>query len=323
MTNYNRVMQYAGYNQQTMNIRAIAGELHTIRDLVRWGMSQFNKAGLCFAHGMPNALDEAVYLCLATLHLPPDLSDDYFDCRLTHDEKRAVLENYKIRLNRRKPAAYITREAWFAGLNFYVDERVLIPRSPIAELIQQQFAPWIDHDDVRRVLDLCTGSGCIAVACAYAFEQAGIVASDVSTDALDVAAINRSNHGLEDRLQLIESDLFENIPRQKFDIIVSNPPYVSEQEMAALDREFSFEPDSGLVAGKAGMDIVVPMLQQAGDYLSDHGILVVEVGYSMPALVQLLPEVPFTWLEFAHGGEGVFLLTAEQLRASKQMFEAL
>ena len=323
MTDYNRVVQFAGYNQQTMNIRAIAGELHTIRDLVRWGMSQFNEAGLCFAHGMPNALDEAAYLCLATLHLPPDLGDEYFDCRLTHEEKRAVLENYKLRLHKRKPAAYITREAWFAGLNFYVDERVLIPRSPIAELIQQRFSPWIDHDDVRRVLDLCTGSGCIAVACAYAFEQANIVASDVSRDALDVAAINRSNHGIEDRLQLIESDLFENIPQQRFDIIVSNPPYVSEQEMAVLDREFSFEPDSGLVAGKTGMDIVVPMLQQAENYLSDHGILVVEVGYSVPALVQLLPAVPFTWLEFAHGGEGVFLLTAEQLRACKQMFDAL
>ena len=308
---------------KTMNIRAIASELHTIRDLVRWGMSQFNKAGLCFAHGMPNAMDEAVYLCLATLHLPPDLGDDYFDCRLTHDEKRAVLENYKIRLNKRKPAAYITREAWFAGLSFYVDERVLIPRSPIAELIEQQFSPWIDSDKVERVLDLCSGSGCIAIACAYAFEQADIVASDVSNDALDVAAINRSNHGLEDRLQLIESDLFENIPQQKFDIIVSNPPYVSEQEMAELDREFNFEPGSGLVAGKTGMDIVVPILQQAGNYLSDHGILMVEVGYSMPTLVQLLPEAPFTWLEFAHGGEGVFLLTREQLRASQPMFDAL
>ena len=306
-----------------MNIRAIAGELHTIRDLVRWGMSQFNKAGLCFAHGMPDALDEAVYLCLASLHLPPDLSTDFFDCRLTHEEKRSVLENYRLRLYKRKPAAYITREAWFAGLSFYVDERVLIPRSPIAELIQQQFSPWIDANRVKRVLDLCTGSGCIAVACGYAFEQADIVASDVSKDALDVAAINRSNHGLDDRLQLIESDLFENIPGQKFDIIVSNPPYVSEQEMSELDREFSFEPGRGLVAGKTGMDIVVPMLQQAAAYLSDHGILVVEVGYSMPALVEMLPEVPFTWLEFAHGGEGVFLLTLEQLRACQQMFDAL
>lgn len=306
-----------------MNIRAIASELHTIRDLVRWGMSQFNQAGLCFAHGMPDALDEAVYLCLASLHLPPDLSDDYFDCRLTHDEKRSVLENYKTRLNKRLPAAYITREAWFAGLSFYVDERVLIPRSPIAELIQQRFSPWIDNDRVERVLDLCTGSGCIAVACAYAFEQADIVASDVSKDALDVAVINRSNHGLEQRLQLIESDLFENIPGQKFDIIVSNPPYVSEQEVSELDREFSFEPGRGLAAGKTGMDIVVPMLQQAAGYLSDHGILVVEVGYSMPTLVEMLPEVPFTWLEFAHGGEGVFLLTQEQLHACQPMFDAL
>ena len=306
-----------------MNIRAIASELHTIRDLVRWGMSQFNKAGLCFAHGMPNALDEAVYLCLSTLHLPPDLGDEYFDCRLTHDEKRFVLENYRVRLNKRKPAAYITREAWFAGLSFYVDERVLIPRSPIAELIQQQFSPWADADAVERVLDLCTGSGCIAIACAYAFDQAKIVASDVSADALEVAAINRGNHGLEQRLQLIESDLFNSIPQQPFDIIVSNPPYVSEREVAQLDKEFSYEPGGGLSAGETGMDIVVPILQQAGRYLSDDGILVVEVGYSMPALLELLPDVPFTWLEFAHGGEGVFLLTAEQVHACQQMFDAL
>lgn len=306
-----------------MNIRAIASELHTIRDLVRWGMSQFNKAGLCFAHGMPDALDEAVYLCLASLHLPPDLGEDYFDCRLTHDEKRCVLENYRERLNKRKPAAYITREAWFAGLSFYVDERVLIPRSPIAELIVQQFSPWIDADKVESVLDLCSGSGCIAIACGYAFEQANIVASDVSADALDVAAINRKNHGLEDRLQLIESNLFENIPEQKFDIIVTNPPYVSRLEMAGLEKEFSFEPRTGLLAGESGMDIVVPVLQQAADYLSDHGIIVVEVGYSRPALEQLLPDVPFTWLEFAHGGEGVFVLTAQQLHACQQMFDAL
>ena len=306
-----------------MNIRAIAGELQTIRDLVRWGMSQFNKEGLCFAHGMPNALDEALYLCLATLHLPPDLGEEYFDCRLTHSEKRLVLENYRERLNRRIPAAYITHEAWFAGLSFYVDQRVLIPRSPIAELIQQQFSPWIDAEAVESVLDLCTGSGCIAIACAYAFDRAGIVGSDVSRDALDVAAINRENHGLEDRLQLIQSDLFENIPAQKFDIIVANPPYVSALEMSQLDREFSYEPGGGLAAGETGMDILIPILQQAANYLSHHGILVVEVGYSMPTLIQLFPEVPFTWLEFAHGGEGVFLLNAEQLCSCQQMFDAV
>jgi ribosomal protein L3 glutamine methyltransferase len=306
-----------------MNIRAIAGELQTIRDLVRWGMSQFNKEGLCFAHGMPNAMDEAVYLCLAALNLPPDLSEEYFDCRLTHNEKRSVLENYRERLNRRIPAAYITHEAWFAGLSFYVDQRVLIPRSPIAELIQQQFSPWIDAEAVENVLDLCTGSGCIAIACAYAFEHAGIVGSDVSKDALDVATINRQNHGLEDRLQLIQSDLFANIPVQQFDIIVANPPYVSAREMSQLDREFSYEPGGGLAAGEMGMDIVIPMLQQAANYLSDHGILVVEVGYSMPALIHLLPDVPFTWLDFVHGGEGVFLLSAEQVRSCQQMFDAV
>ncbi len=306
-----------------MNIRAIAAELDTIRDLVRWGVSEFNKRGLCFAHGMPNALDEAVYLCLATLHLPPDLDEGYFDCRLTHSEKRNVLENYQARMTKRLPAAYITNEAWFAGLSFYVDQRVLIPRSPIAELIQQQFSPWIDAGRVENVLDLCTGSGCIAIACAYAFEQASIIGSDVSKDALDVAAINRRNHGLGERLRLIESNLFEKIPLQQFDIIVSNPPYVSEQEMAQLDKEFSFEPGGGLAAGATGMDIVIPILKQAGRYLSAHGILVVEVGYSMPALIELLPEVPFTWLEFAHGGEGVFVLTSEQLRTYQQMFDAL
>ncbi len=306
-----------------MNIRAIAAELQTIRDLVRWGVSQFNKEGLCFAHGMPNALDEAVYLCLTTLHLPPDLGHDYFDCRLTHNEKRSVLENYRKRIHKRMPAAYITNEVWFAGLNFYVDSRVLIPRSPIAELIEQQFSPWIDINRVEHVLDLCTGSGCIAIACAYAFAQARIVGSDVSKDALDVAAINRDNHGLEDRVDLIQSDLFDDIPAQKFDIIVANPPYVSSQEMAQLDREFGFEPRDGLAAGDTGMDVVIPLLQKAGSYLSDHGILVVEVGYSAPALVQILPDLPFTWLEFAHGGEGVFLLTAEQLHASQQLFDTL
>ena len=306
-----------------MNIRAIAGELHTIRDLIRWGTSQFTQADLCFAHGMPNALDEAAYLCLATLHLPPNLSESYFDCNLTHEEKCAVLENYRIRLTDRKPAAYITNEAWFAGLGFYVDERVLIPRSPIAELIHQQFEPWVDADTVTSILDLCTGSGCIAIACAYAFEQAHVVASDISADALEVADINRDDHGLQDRVQLIESDLFNSIPKQRFDIIISNPPYVSDAEMATLEKEFRHEPGNGLVAGEDGMDKVVQILKRARTYLSDHGILVVEVGYSMQALIDLLPDVSFTWLEFEHGGDGVFLLTASQLDECQAMFDAL
>jgi len=305
-----------------INKREIANDLVTLRDLIRWGTSQFNAAGLSFVQGMPTAIDEAVYLCLSALHLPPDFSVEYFDCVLTMDERLQVLGMFQQRIEQRKPAAYITNEAWFAGLSFYVDERVLIPRSPIAEMIQQQFSLWIDPDKVRDILDLCTGSGCIAIACAYAFENAQVDASDVSADVLAVAEVNRENHGLEQRLQLLHSDLFESIPDKRYDIIVSNPPYVSLQEMSELPAEFEFEPgDSALAAGETGMDIVLPMLLQARDYLTDDGILVVEVGYSKPALEALLPEVPFFWVDFEYGGDGVFVLTANQLQAYQADFE--
>jgi ribosomal protein L3 glutamine methyltransferase len=207
-------------------------------------------------------------------------------------------------------------------LSFYVDERVLIPRSPIAEMIHNQFSMWIDTDQVDSILDLCTGSGCIAIACAYAFELAQVDASDISADALAVAEINRSNHGLEGRVQLLASDLFESIPDKRYDIIVSNPPYVSLQEMAELPAEFEFEPgSSALAAGDTGMDVVLPMLVQARDHLTDDGILVVEVGYSKPALEALLPEVPFFWVDFEYGGDGVFVLTASQLETYQADFE--
>ena len=305
-----------------INKREIANDLVTLRDLIRWGTSQFNAADLSFVQGMPTAIDEAVYLCLSALHLPPDFSVEYFDCVLTMDERLHVLSMFQQRIEQHKPAAYITNEAWFAGLSFYVDERVLIPRSPIAEMIHQQFSLWIDPDQVNNILDLCTGSGCIAIACAYAFDHAKVDASDISADALAVAEINRRDHGLEDRLQLFESDLFESIPDKRYDIMVSNPPYVSLQEMAELPAEFQFEPGaSALAAGEAGMDIVLPMLIQARDYLTDDGILVVEVGYSKPALEGLLPEVPFFWVDFEHGGEGVFVLTANQLEAYQADFE--
>ncbi len=305
-----------------INKREIANDLVTLRDLIRWGTSQFNAADLSFVQGMPTAIDEAVYLCLSALHLPPDFSVDYFDCVLTMDERLHVLSMFQQRIEQHKPAAYITNEAWFAGLSFYVDERVLIPRSPIAEMIHQQFSLWIDPDQVNNILDLCTGSGCIAIACAYAFDQAQVDASDISADALAVAEINRRDHGLEDRVQLLESDLFESIPDKRYDIIVSNPPYVSLQEMAELPAEFQFEPGaSALAAGETGMDIVLPMLVQARDYLTDDGILVVEVGYSKPALEALLPEVPFFWVDFEYGGEGVFVLTANQLETYQADFE--
>lgn len=305
------------------NIRETANDLVTIRDLIRWGTSQFNAAELSFAQGMPDALDEAVYLCLYALHLPPDFSAEYFDCVLTMGERLEVLELFQQRIEQRLPAAYITNEAWFAGMRFFVDERVLIPRSPIAELIQQQFEPWVDPQCVSSILDLCTGSGCIAIACALAFDNSEIVASDISFDALDVARINRADYGLEERVQLLRSDLFSDIPRRSFDIIVSNPPYVSIAEVAALPDEFEHEPASALEAGETGMDLVIPMLQQARNYLSDQGILVVEVGYSKPALEHLLPDVPFFWLDFAYGGEGVFLLTAEQLDQYQHSFDQI
>lgn len=304
-----------------INKREIANDLVTLRDLIRWGTSQFNAAELCFAQGMPTAIDEAAYLCLSALHLPPDFSVEYFDCVLTMEERLNVLNMFQQRIEQHKPASYITNEAWFAGMSFYVDERVLIPRSPIAELIHQQFTPWIEYEQVNTILDLCTGSGCIAIACAEVFEDARVDASDISPDALAVAEINRQNFAMEDRVNLIESDLFAAIPKNSYDIIVSNPPYVSEQEVEALPIEFNFEPGAlALSAGVQGLDIVLPMLQQAREYLTDDGILVVEVGYSKPALEQALPEVPFFWIDFEFGGDGVFLLTAKQLEIHQKDF---
>jgi ribosomal protein L3 glutamine methyltransferase len=304
-----------------INKREIATDLITLRDLIRWGTSQFNAAELSFTQGMPSAIDEAAYLCLSALHLPPDFSVEYFDCVLTMDERLDVLDLFQQRIVQRKPSAYITNESWFSGLSFYVDERVLIPRSPIAELIQQQFSPWVYPDQVNTILDMCTGSGCIAIACAYAFEQAQVDASDISADALAVAEINRQHHGLESRVNLIESDLFESIPAKRYDIIVSNPPYVSEAEVEQLAAEFDFEPGSlALTAGKQGLDLVLPMLLKAADFLTDEGVLIVEVGYSQTALEEALPEVPFLWIDFEFGGEGVFLLTAGQLRAHQDDF---
>lgn len=304
-----------------INKREIAHDLVTLRDLIRWGTSQFNAAELSFTQGMPTAIDEAAYLCLSALHLPPDFSVEYFDCVLTMEERLHVLDLFQQRIDH-KPSAYITNESWFAGLSFFVDERVLIPRSPIAEMIQQQFSPWIYPDQVHNILDLCTGSACIAIACAYAFEDACIDASDISPDALAVAEINRQDHALQERVNLIESNLFDALAGKRYDIIVSNPPYVSEQEVKQLPAEFDFEPGSlALAAGEQGLDLVLPLLLKAREHLTDEGILVVEVGYSQAALEQVLPEVPFFWIEFEFGGEGVFLLTAKQLEAHQADFE--
>ncbi len=288
-------------------------ELLTLRDFLRWAVSRFNEAGLYYGHGTDNAWDEAAALILHTLHLPHDIFRDVLDARLTHSECDALYNLIERRVRDRVPLPYLTHEAWFAGLSFYVDERVLVPRSPLAELIENQCQPWLGEREVHHILDLCTGSGCIAIAAAQYFPEAEVDASDISTDALAVAKINLNRHSVADRVHLIKSSLFENIPPKKYDLIISNPPYVNEAEMAELPAEYHHEPALGLAAGVAGLDIVLQILRHASKHLAADGLLIVEVGNSEEALAEALPDVPFTWLEFARGGGGVFLLTAEEL----------
>jgi ribosomal protein L3 glutamine methyltransferase len=295
-------------------------ELHTLADFIRWGASRFNEAGLHYGHGTNNAVDEALTLVLHALHLQHGLAPELFSARLTRDEKQRVFELLGQRYEKRIPVPYLTHEAWFAGLSFYVDERVLVPRSPIAELVEQQFEPWVDAEQVGHVLDMCTGSACIAIACAHAFPYAQVDAADISKDALAVAQKNIEQHGLEGMVNLCESNLFANLPPQRYDIIVSNPPYVSAEEMAALPDEYIHEPALGLASGEDGLDACVEILAEASNWLSEEGILVVEVGNSADALVARFPQVPFLWLDFERGGEGVFLLTAEQVREHQVEF---
>lgn len=293
-------------------LEAAQRELGTIADVIRWGASRFNEAELCFGHGFDNAVDEATTLALHALHLEPPLVAELFPAKLTEEERRAVLALFTRRINERIPAAYLTGRAWFAGLALHVDERVLIPRSPIAEWIERGFTPWIEPEQVARVLDLGTGSGAIAIACALAFPAAEVDAVDISTEALKVARENIAAFGLEPRIHAIHSDLFSAL-QGCYDLIVSNPPYVDAALLASLPPEYHHEPRAALAAGEDGLACVRRILAGAGDYLSARGVLVVEMGASREALVHAYPEVPFTWLELERGGENVFLLTAEQL----------
>lgn len=287
-------------------------ELMTIRDFLRWTVSRFNEEALCYGHGTENAWDEAIALILHTLHLPHDINPSILDAKLTASEREKIYQLIQRRIHERMPLPYLTHEAWFGGMTFYVDERVLIPRSPIAELIEQQFQPWLT-DEPRSILDVCTGSGCIAIACAKAFPDAHIDATDISADALAVAKINVVRHEVEDQVNLHQIDLFNSLPARQYGLIVSNPPYVDEFDLSTLPEEYLHEPKLGLEAGKNGLDIVIRILQQAKAYLSPNGILVVEVGNSEHALADAFPEIPFTWLEFQRGGDGVFMLNYEQL----------
>ena len=280
----------------------------TLRELIDWTEQRFVRSGLFFGHGVDNALDEAAYLVLGALELPFNPGREQMDATVTETEQRRIGELVDARIKTRKPTAYLLNRAWFAGLPFYVDERVLIPRSPIAELVRDGFSPWIDPSQVTRVLDLGTGSGCIAIASALALPDAAVDATDINRDALEVARINCDRHGLAQRINLVESDLFSALGHSRYDIIVSNPPYVPEQDMATLPIEYRHEPAVALAAGDAGLDVVDRILADAHSHLTPHGILVVEVGDGREALEAKYPRTPFIWLDFEHGGEGVFIV---------------
>jgi len=293
-------------------LQEAASDLTTIGDFIRWTASSFENSNLYFGHGTDNAWDEAVALVLETLSMPKITDPVLFNCRLTGTEKQNIVNNISLRINERKPLSYITHKAWFAGQEYYVDERVLIPRSPIAELIENHFEPWLLHSPLK-ILDLCTGSGCIALACAMAFPEADVDGSDFSEDALAVAEINKKKLSLEAHCNFIHSDLFTNLQVKKYDLIISNPPYVDALDMSTLPIEYQFEPELGLASGNDGLDITRKILAQAANYLSENGILIVEVGNSAAALELAFPDMQFTWLEFERGGEGVFLLDKSQL----------
>jgi ribosomal protein L3 glutamine methyltransferase len=286
---------------------------------LRWAISEFGRAGIFFGHGTDNAFDEARILVFHGLHLPLDMDPALLDGRLTLVERQKVLALIQRRVEERLPAAYLTNEAWFAGLSFYVDERVLVPRSPIAELIAQEFEPWLSARP-QRILDLCTGSGCIGIACAYQFDEAMVDLVDISLDALNVADINIARHELGDRVSAVQSDVFDLLGGQTYDLIVSNPPYVDAQDLATMPAEYHREPTLGLASGPDGLDITRRILREAANHLNEEGVLIVEVGNSCVALDDAFPTVPFMWLEFEHGGHGVFAMSREQLLEYAESF---
>ena len=289
-------------------------QLFTLRDLMRFAVSRFNEANLFFGHGTDNAWDEAAYLLLHTLHLPLDRLDPFMEARLTATERAAVLDTIRRRINERVPASYLTHEAWLGERRFYVDQRVIVPRSHIAELLEDQLSPWIEDPwAVRRALDLCTGSGCLAILAAIAFPEAQVDAIDLSPDALQVARRNVTDYGLESRVHLIESDAFTAIDSQRYDLIISNPPYVNAESMAELPDEYRREPELALASGEDGLDFTRIILSKAADHLNPGGVLVVEIGHNRDALEDAFPETPFVWLDTAAGDDFVFLLRREDL----------
>lgn len=296
-------------------------ELQTFVDWVRFGASRFTEANLFYGHGTDNPWDDAVALTLAAVHTPFDRLGQIAHAKLTRTERAHLARLFQRRINERMPVPYLTGEAYFAGLKFKVTPDVLIPRSPLGEKIEEYFEPYLPQAP-ERILDLCTGSGCIGIACALAFEAAEVVLSDISPAALDVAADNIQLHQVTDRVSLRLSDGFANLVDEQFDLIVSNPPYVDAQDMANLPLEFSREPRLALESGEDGLDFTRMLLQQAARHLNPGGHLIVEVGNSWGALEELFPEIHFTWIEFQRGGGGVFIFSKEELQRHQALFDA-
>ncbi|WP_040728130.1 50S ribosomal protein L3 N(5)-glutamine methyltransferase [Thiomicrorhabdus sp. Kp2] len=305
------------------NVNYQSEGLENVLDFVRWGGSLFKKAELYFGHGTDNAFDEARVLVFFVLNLPAEIPENYWQAKLTAQERHQVTELFQRRIESRKPAAYLTGEAWFAGLRFIVNENTLVPRSPIAELISQSYAPWIqDAEAVTHVLDLCTGSGCIGIASLKAFPNSEVDLVDISAEALEVAQKNIDQYGLNDFAHAIQSDLYSALEGKQYDLIVSNPPYVDEIEMQALPEEFKQEPELGLAAGHDGLDLVRKILAEAPKYLKEDGVLIVEVGVSQYFVEQEYPELPLYWFEFEHGGEGVFAIQKSELELFQDVLDA-
>jgi ribosomal protein L3 glutamine methyltransferase len=295
-------------------INSATDELLTIRDWLRWAVSRFTEAGLFYGHGTDNAWDEAVWLVLATLHLPRDTLEPWLDARLTKSERLTLLNNLQQRVVHRLPTAYLVQEAWLGRFRFFVDQRVIVPRSYFAELLEDGFSPWIeDAESIGTALDLCTGSGCLAILMAHAFPNATVDAIDLSPDALAVTRRNISDYGLGDRVQAIQSDLFGTVKGKRYDLIISNPPYVTAAAMDALPAEYRHEPAVALAAGEDGLDVVRRILAEAREHLNPAGILAIEVGHNQDLLEAAFPDLPAVWLDTEHAEGKIFLLTRDDL----------
>lgn len=292
-------------------------QLITLEDFLTWASDYFEQNDIYLGHGTDNPWDEAVMLALYVLQLPAENDRSLLQKLLTSEQQQQLLNLALRRVDERIPVPYLTNEAWFAGERYYVNADVLIPRSPLAETIANHFQPWLGNVKPKHILDLCTGSGCLAIYCAKQFPDCAVDAVDISKAALIVANKNIELHNCQQQVHAIESDLFNSLHGKRYDIIVSNPPYVGDAEMQSLPTEYKHEPVLALASGNDGLDLTIKILQQAPDYLTKDGLLIIEVGNSWEALIKRYPHIEFVWLEFEYGGEGVFLLTAEYLRGLK------